>query len=91
MFFFFKENTNLQDPPSPKDYLCDVIFQSRDEQQHSAHRLVLSAASEALQALLSGAWAESERIKKGEPVTPVKEGVGEVIWFWLGGGWFGGL
>ena len=51
-----------------EDYLCDVMFKSRDGQQHKGHRIIISSASEALRALLGSTFAESELIKKGEPV-----------------------
>ena len=49
-------------------YLCDVVLKSQDGTVHRAHRNVLSAASPALKALLSGIFQEGERISAGGPV-----------------------
>ncbi|CAK9079612.1 Kelch-like ECH-associated protein 1B [Durusdinium trenchii] len=51
-----------------QDHLCDVTLKTDDGTEHRCHRLVLSAASTALQNLLGGRFQEGQQLQHGEPV-----------------------
>eukprot|EP00928_Gymnodinium_smaydae_P000463 TRINITY_DN10176_c0_g1_i2.p1 TRINITY_DN10176_c0_g1~~TRINITY_DN10176_c0_g1_i2.p1 ORF type:complete len:620 (-),score=112.45 TRINITY_DN10176_c0_g1_i2:100-1959(-) len=51
-----------------KGCFCDVTLKARDGQTFQAHRLILSAASEPLAALLGGQFAEGQQVRHGAPV-----------------------
>lgn len=49
-------------------HLCDVTLKSCDGQTHRGHRIVLSAASNALKALLGETFSEGQQIQQGQPI-----------------------
>eukprot|EP00435_Cladocopium_sp_Y103_P011176 s1407_g2.t3 len=49
-------------------HLCDVTLKSCDGQTHRGHRIILSAASNALKALLGENFSEGQQIQQGQPI-----------------------
>ena len=67
--------------------LCDVVLKSTDGTQHPVHRIVLSAASAALKALLCAPFREAEQIREGKPIEiAASAGVVEAFVDYLYGG-----
>ena len=51
-----------------EDHLCDVVLKSNDGAEHRAHAALLAATSLPFKKLLSGSFAEADRVQRGQPV-----------------------